>query len=161
MSRSWSLQAVARSGGLRAPQLARALENAATITPKLAAQVGAAYDLLWDVEPPRSTQAERDLADAAGDAAHLRGWPPPLAWDDEKIDNPDAKPAGRWRPSSRLTMRSSDLAEDADFVRGAGGYRQASVGVVAARLGVSQARLEKALSRQRHSESREAEPEVG
>jgi hypothetical protein len=75
MNRSWSLQAIARAGGLRAPQLARALENAATITPKLAAQVSATYDLLWDVEPPRATQAERDLADAAGDAAHReRHW---------------------------------------------------------------------------------------
>lgn len=161
MSRSWSLQAISRASGLRAPQLARALENRATITQKLAADVRATYDLLWDVEPPRATQVERDLAEAAGDVAHVRGWPPPLAWDDEKIDLPDAQPAMNWRRTARTTMRSSDLAEDAHFVRGAGGYAEASVGVVAGRLGVSRAQLEKALSRHRAAEINGRDLEVG
>lgn len=29
----------------------------------------------------------------ARDLAARKGWPPPLAWDDDEIDNPDAKPA--------------------------------------------------------------------
>ena len=138
MTRGWSLQAE----GLRAPQLARALENSAVITPKVAAGVSAAYDRLWNAEPPRRTEVERQLADAAGDAARIRGWAPPLAWDDDQIDKPGAEPEPGWERGSRTTMRSADLAADAEFVRSAGGYERASLDVVAGRLGISRARLE-------------------
>jgi len=91
MARGWSLQSLARAEGLRAPQLARALENSAVITPKLAADVSTAYDRLWNADPPRRTEVERQLADAAGEAARIRGWVPPLAWDDDQIES--------WLPS--------------------------------------------------------------
>ena len=58
-------------------------------------------------------------------------------------------------------MRSADLAEDAEFVRSAGGYEEASLGLIAGRLGISRARLEKALSRQRSAEANEHEREAG
>jgi hypothetical protein len=90
MARSWSLHAIARGSGLRAPQLARALENPRTITLKLAAEVSAAHDRLWNAEPPRGTQEQSELAEAAADVARMRGWAPPVAWDDEQIDKPDA-----------------------------------------------------------------------
>jgi len=61
MTQGWWLQAVARAEGLRAPQLGSALENSAVITPKLAAEVSAAYDKLWNAEPPRRTEVERQL----------------------------------------------------------------------------------------------------
>jgi hypothetical protein len=161
MARGWSLQAIARAEGLRAPQLARALEDPALITPKLAADVSAAYDRLWNVEPPQQTEAERDLADAAAEAARIRGWAPPLAWDDDQIDQPGAEPEPGWERSSRTTMRSADLAADAEFVRSAGGYERASFVVIAGRLGVGRARLEKALSRQRSTEASEHQREAG
>src|SRR5215831_14267857 len=137
MSRSWSLQAIARAGGLRAPQLARALENPRTITPKLANEVSAAYDRLWNGVPPRETHEQRELADAAKDLAKKSGWAPPLAWDDDQIDKPDGQPVPDWRRSARASLRSADLTEDADFVRVMGGYATADLGIVAARLGVS------------------------
>ena len=161
MAQGWSLQAIARAEDLRAPQLARALENFAVITPKLAADVSAAYDRLWNAEPPRRTEVERQLADAAGDAARIRGWVPPLAWDEDQIDKLSAEPEPGWERGSRTTMRSADLAEDAEFVRSAGGYERASIDVIAGRLGISRARLEKALSRQRSAEAGEREPEAG
>ena len=161
MTGCWSLQAIARAEGLRAPQLARALENPAVITPKLAADVSAAYDRLWNAEPPRRTEVERQLADAAGDAARIRGWVPPLAWDDDQIDKLSAEPEPGWERRSRTNMRSTDLAEDAEFVRSAGGYEGASLDVIAGRLGISRARLEKALSRQRSAEAGEREREAG
>lgn len=161
MARSWSLQAIARAGGLRAPQLARALENPRTITPKLAADVSAAYDRLWSAEPPRATQEQCDLADAAAHVARLRGWAPPLAWDDEQIDKPDAEPVLDWKRTARVNIPSADLLEDAYFVRSVGGYGDADVGTVAARLGVSRARLEKAISRQRLAQPGGRELEAG
>ena len=161
MTRSWSLHAIARTSGLRAPQLARALENSATITPKLAGNVRAAYDQLWNLEPPRETETDRHLADAAGETARLRGWAPPAAWDDDQIDRPHAEPMEGWRRSTRRTVRAADLVEDAEFVRNVGGYERESVGGVARRLGVTQSALEKALSRQRSaiSAGRELEAE--
>jgi hypothetical protein len=161
MARCWSLQTIAHAEGLRAPQLARALENPAVITPKLAADVSAAYDRLWNIEPPRRTQSERDVADAAGEAARIQGWAPPLAWDDDQIDKPRAEPEPGWERSSRTNMRSADLAEDAQFVRSAGGYERESLDAVAGRLGISRARLEKALSRQRSAEAGKHEREAG
>lgn len=161
MARSWSLQTLARTAGLRAPKLARALENPATITPEFASEVRAAYDQLWNREPPRQTQTERELAEAASQTARLRGWAPPLAWDDEQIDNPKAEPSAGWQRSGRKTLRSPDLLEDAEFVRSSGGYQKASVGDVAQRLGVTRAQLEKAISRQRSPRSGGRELEAG
>jgi hypothetical protein len=160
MSRSWSLNAIASAERLRAPQLARALENPRTITPKLAVQVRRAYNRLWSAEPPRMTQEQCELADGAAAAARLRGWVPPLAWDDEQIDKPDAQPVPDWRRSNRVTLRSADLAEDAYFVRSVGGYSAADVGTIAARLGVGRSRLEKAISRQRSAGGRGHEMEA-
>ncbi len=161
MTRSWALAAIARDSGLRAPQLARALENPATITPKLAAKMSVAYDQLWGKEPPRSTQHEREIAAAACALALDGDWAPPLAWDDEQIDKADAQPAEGWRRPARSIGRSADLAEDAGFIRAAGGYEHASLSMVAVRLGVSKAQLEKAISRQRSAESRDRELEAG
>ena len=33
--------------------------------------------------------------------AHTNGWPPPLAWDDEHLDQPDATPAPDWKPTTK------------------------------------------------------------
>lgn len=161
MSRSWSVRAIARAGSLRGPQLERALENPATITPKLAVDVSAAYNHLWDATPPRETQKDRDAADAVAGLARTRGWPPPLAWEDDQIDNPQGRPVADWRRSGRVTIPSADLVEDADFVRTMGGYADADLGVVAMRLGVNKARLEKAISRQRSAQSGGRELEAG
>lgn len=149
MARSWAMQAIAHETGLRAPQLARALENPATITPKLADGVIAAYDQLWDKTPPRATPAQQELAEAAEATAQLRGWAPPLAWDEEHIDDPKAKPAEGWRRRSRTQHRSAELAEDAQFVANTGGSSPTRTRDVAERLGVTAPALQKALSRQR------------
>lgn len=50
--------------------------------------VAALYDELWDAQPPTG----RGRHDAAR-AAQRYGWPPPAAWDDDTIDDPDATPA--------------------------------------------------------------------
>ncbi|WP_051124631.1 hypothetical protein [Amycolatopsis benzoatilytica] len=47
------------------------------------------YDDLWD-KPP----ADDALARKSRRYAQRHGWVPPLAWDDDKIDNPAARPAG-------------------------------------------------------------------
>jgi transcriptional regulator with XRE-family HTH domain len=58
------------------------------------------YDELWDRPPPEGTRWEKVAANRARDHARQQGWPPPMAWDDDKIDDPAAKPTRGWRPPS-------------------------------------------------------------
>ncbi len=161
MARGWSIPAIVWATGMRPLQLDRALENGGSITPKLAAAVSTAYDRLWDQPPPFVMEDGRELAGASARVTRQRGWAPPLAWDDDQIDKPDGRPAEGWRPGARKTRRSAELAEDAEFVRSAGGYREASLRAIADRLGVSHDQLEKAVSRQRAAEADRHQLELG
>jgi hypothetical protein len=161
MARGWSIPAVAAVTGMRPLQLGRALENGECITPTLAAAVSDTYDKLWDQPPRLVSEADRNLGTASAELARQNGWAPPLAWDDDQIDSPDGRPAESWQPSARTIRRSAELAEDAAFVRSTGGYNEATMRVIADRLGVRQAQLEKAVSRQRSAERREQQLELG
>jgi hypothetical protein len=154
-ARSWSPQAVEQETGIPAPQVRRALDGY-EITPELAAAVGGAYDRLWDRDPPTATRADRKAARAARSGAAQRGWAPPLAWDDDQIDLSHGRPAEGWRPT-RHTRRSVDLVEDVRFLRQHGGFRDASMAEVAARLGVSRNVLDQAQVRARRYAARSAD----
>jgi plasmid maintenance system antidote protein VapI len=58
-----------------------------------AVEVRDLYDRLWNVLPPRATKWDVSAAVAAQREATARGWVGPLAWDDENIDDPAARPA--------------------------------------------------------------------
>ncbi len=51
------------------------------------------YDELWDQTPPETTKGERISARKTRNLAAQRGWSPPLAWDDDTIDDPRAQPS--------------------------------------------------------------------
>jgi hypothetical protein len=74
----------------------------------------------------------------------VRAGRPPMALDDDILDDPAGRPAPGWRPRRSSQYRSVDLAEDAWFIREHGGYRHASSTQIATRLGVSKSRLDKA-----------------
>jgi hypothetical protein len=59
-----------------------------------AARVADVYDRLWAAAPPSGTQFERAAITRAKARAASRGWAPPMAWDDETIDVPSARPSG-------------------------------------------------------------------
>lgn len=61
------------------------------ITQALHQRVKDVYDALWDQTPPDTYGNRRAAA-----RARARGWAPPLAWDDDDIDNPAARPAN-WK----------------------------------------------------------------
>lgn len=61
-----------------------------SVTVARAEQVAALYDRLWDQEPPASTRWDCTALANAKRAARRWGWAPPLAWDDETIDDPTA-----------------------------------------------------------------------
>jgi len=158
-ARSWSPSAIEWETGIPAPMISRGLDSPADISPDLARAVAAAYDHLWDRDPPCDTQHDRQAADTISARAAASGWAPPLAWDDDNIDLPSGRPAGGWKPK-RTSRRAVDLVEDAEFVRQHGGYQHANIGQIAMRLGVTRDRLEQAHVRARRYAARDAEPEA-
>jgi hypothetical protein len=159
-ARSWSPEAIERATGLPAlvtEAVIGSRRGVSRVNPSLARTVAAAYDQLWDRDPPTETAAQREAAEMTRTHAVSRGWAPPLAWDDDQIDLDDGQPAPEWKPAKRTTRRAVDLVEDADFVRQHDGYRQASIGQIAMRLGVSRDGLEQAHVRARRYSARTAD----
>jgi len=101
------------------------------------------YDQLWSHPPSETDHRSRISASRARSYAQARGWPPPMAWDDDLIDDPAATPEPGWQRSARSSRRAAELAEDAEELRRQGYSRQ----LIAERLGVTHAALEKAISR--------------
>ena len=84
----WSAAQLAARGNLD-PQVVRAMMRGdRATTARTALAVRALYEDLWDQAPTPGTSATRARAHAA-----RQGWAPPLAWDDDTIDLPDASPA--------------------------------------------------------------------
>ena len=105
------------------------------ITAGTARAVAALYDELWNRQPPESARWQRIAANRARNYARAAGWAPPAAWDDDRIDDPDAAPADGWQRQARLG--SEDLAGEARELAALGLTRQQA----AERLGVNRRRL--------------------
>jgi hypothetical protein len=99
------------------------------------------YDQLWNVPPDESAHRARISASRARNTARASGWPPPLAWDDDQIDDPAAPAPEGWQRPKRLP--AAELLEDAaELIRWEGSRELA-----AARLGVATSGLSTAIAR--------------
>jgi hypothetical protein len=138
----WTQTALADRLGMSVGNFAAMLRRPAVSagTARAAVQL---YDELWNRPAPDGTAAERARARAAKRYAQRHGWPPPLAWDDGALDNPQAAPGGGWQRSARKTWRAADLAAEAHELFGHGLDRRQA----ADRLGVPKKTLDAALSR--------------
>ena len=58
------------------------------------------YSQLWNELPAERTRRERVAAEAARRQAKSLGWPPPMAVDDDKIDDPKYLPRAAWRQAT-------------------------------------------------------------
>lgn len=79
----WSLQDVATEMGVELGSSVGGLSQRETITRTVHDRIAAAYDRLH-TKPGPSPRSRR--------YAQREGWAPPLAWDDDTIDDPNAKP---------------------------------------------------------------------
>lgn len=89
----WSTSRLAARAGLSQQRMSQLLA-AGRVTPSTAALVGRLFEELWDEAPPMATRAERQSVSRTIRWATARGFAPPMAWDDDTIDDPAARPAG-------------------------------------------------------------------
>jgi hypothetical protein len=158
MNRGWSPQALQAATGLPAKAITETVTSKMQPSPGLDdRRVAAVYEWAWQRHPPAATPADRQRAAAARETAERLKWPPPMAWDDDIIDQPDGQPAPGWRRTSDR-HRAADLVEDLTWIRQQGGYRHAPTHAAAARLGVKPDTLLQACYR---VASRQAELEAG
>lgn len=89
-----------------------------------------AYDRL-SMNPGTSTQTLN--------RARRAGWPPPLCWDDDDIDDPRAEPTGRRRPKDDRTGPHAELLEQVQELTARG----LSANSIAVLLDVSQRTIQR------------------
>jgi transcriptional regulator with XRE-family HTH domain len=108
--------------------------------------VCALYDELWNTAPEEKTRWDRTAATRARNMAAARGWVPPLAWDEDVIDDPSGEPASDWKRGK--FRRAADLVADCAELEGRGYSREHA----AERLGVTRDALDAAIYRVRKQE---------
>jgi hypothetical protein len=117
VTRGWSMSRLAHRIDLLPANFIRLATGSADVTVATAERVRALYEDLWNTPPPESEQRERIAASRARNHAQRLGWAPPLAWDDDAIDDPTAKPA------HRLTGRQDYGLDHAAVERAMSGQR--------------------------------------
>lgn len=88
----WSARMIADRFGMAEVTVAT-WGRAERVSSRTAAKVARWYDELSMRIPEPVTFAERIAVGATRGKAAARGWVPPLAWDDEVIDDPSAEPS--------------------------------------------------------------------
>lgn len=110
------------------------------------------YDELWRSGPPETDRHTRYSASRARNRARAAGWAPPMAWDDDTIDDPAAAPGERLdavaAPTGPAARRrgytdADALVEDVEVLVSSGVVINAAL----ARLGVKRGALYTALHR--------------
>lgn len=69
------------------------------------------YDRLSMTLPPQETRYQKQASTRVRNHARRMGWAPPLAWDDQAIDDPNARPIGVGYVSISRDDSIRDLAE--------------------------------------------------
>lgn len=105
----WTQTYLAQQIGLHRPAMNRLLRNDLVLscTARKAREV---YDRLWDTRPPETTREERIAAQRARSKAVSQDWPPPMAWDDDTIDDPNATPNTSCAAKDAIDSIAVDLA---------------------------------------------------
>lgn len=134
----WGIPHVARVAGISEKTLRNPTHRGASVHCRTAAAVTAAYDRL-SMTIPEGPYAERGRR-----LAQRLGYAPPLAWDDDAIDDPTATPHGT-RERARAVWANADLLAEWDHLRSLG----VSLHDAARRLGVTPDGIEKAAQRAR------------
>jgi len=89
--------------GISQPRMRRLLRGQAhTVSSATHGKVCQLYSRIWNQLPAERTARERTVADAARHLARTANWPPPMALDDDRIDDPAYRTRAAWRQASGL-----------------------------------------------------------
>lgn len=111
----WSLQLQAARYGMDATRFRIHRPETRLIWKGNADSIRAVYEELWDQDPPQATTQELRVVRFTKTWALKKGFMPPLAWDDETIDDPDAEPN-----MGLVTSSNGVTAEEVAFLRSFG-----------------------------------------
>lgn len=141
----WTERQLATELGISQASLSLIVTSRRFILPRTGEQVVNLFDRLQTTPGtllvPRHWEAQR------------KELPPPLAWDEETIDDPAAQPA-EWRRPARAQNRSEDIARDAAELMGSFGESPEGA---AARLGITVGSMQTAIRRYNQRVSENAE----
>lgn len=87
----WSQAKLAERLGMSGANFGTMMRQQA-VTVRKDREIRALYDELALTLPPETNQRERIAASRARRHAKSHGWLPPLAWDDDRLDDPDYEP---------------------------------------------------------------------
>lgn len=88
----WSMSRIAEQLGILRSNFTDVAHGRTDVTMATARAARELYEA-WSMRvPPESTHREKISASRARNLARAYGWAPPLAWDDEAIDDPSATP---------------------------------------------------------------------
>lgn len=111
MVRGWSIPKVAAACGFNRQRLDHAMAGKPVLADTVQ-KVKAAYDQMWDTDPPAVTKEEKSSISRSKGLARRRGWHGPLAWDEETIDDPAAEPYVGKRRTAKDSHGKEFLADD-------------------------------------------------
>lgn len=94
MTLGWSQAELARRLDMRPSNLAPLLHGRRQTVSRTADLVIVLYGRMWNCMPPTTTSSQRAGAARSRGYADQHRWAPPMAWDDDDIDDPAAAPAG-------------------------------------------------------------------
>lgn len=144
----WTQGAIARHLGMH-PRPVSTLVHTRKVTASTARRITAAYDQLWNADPLKHGVTAQAAARSRNEATR-KGWPGPLAWDDATIDDPAATPdLGDTRNRPGVTRA------EIEWLLAAG---ETDLAVIAARVGVKEDAVEKALERAKAKAAEQDEP---
>ncbi|GAA2159203.1 MULTISPECIES: hypothetical protein [Glycomyces] len=106
----WSQNSLAEQLGMLRANFGRMMRSERVMV-RTAKAVRALYDERWNQAPPQSTPRERFSVTYALKYAEDKGWVPPMAWDDDTIDDPAATPVGVGpaKPGNAVLPDNDDL----------------------------------------------------
>ena len=138
----WSTVRIAAVIGVEPTHLNLMRRRAKYVYAHTAEAIKRAYDDMSMTLPPQNTPSDRMSVGRTRELAKRRGWLPPLAWDDDEIDDPTARPvASRCRRTTYYS--SADLLDEFEHLTGMG----VSEHQATRQLGVTLGAIEKARGR--------------
>lgn len=138
----YSISSLGRRLGILVSNMDGPMGASAEVTAATARKVRELYDELWNQPYHPDEWKLKVAASRARNLAKARGWAPPMAWDDDAIDDPTARPEGIVT-SNRTRMRREDIAEDVhDLLRAGCGAAD-----IAERIGMAASDVARILDR--------------